>query len=149
MKQEIYGRIGVRYAGGTDCYSPDERSYVMSQVKSSGNKTTELRFVKYFRKYGIKGWRRGSKLFGKPDFIFSKTKIAIFLDGDFWHGNPKTLKLPQTNTEYWANRIAATKERDLLVSKTLKKDGWKVFRFWESELKKDIEAIMAKLRLHL
>jgi DNA mismatch endonuclease Vsr len=86
-------------------------------------------------------------MFGKPDFVFAQRKLAVFLDGDFWHGNPKTHRIPKSNVEYWTKKIRANKRRDRLVNRTLKLQGWRVFRAWESDLKNDIEAVMAKLRL--
>ena len=144
---KLSGRIGKKRGQGTDCYTPAERSYVMSRIRSSGNRTTEIRFLRYCRRYGIKGWKRGSKLFGKPDFVFSERKLAVFVDGDFWHGNPKTHRTPKSNAEYWTKKIHANKRRDRLVNRTLKAQGWQTFRVWESDLRSDMEAVMARLRL--
>jgi DNA mismatch endonuclease (patch repair protein) len=129
---KLTGRIGKRLRRSTDCYTTAERSYVMSRIRSQGNRTTELRFLRFCRRYGIKGWKRGSKLFGRPDF---------------WHGNPKTHRPPKSNVEYWTKKILTNKRRDRLVNRTLKGQGWRVFRVWESDLRSDIEAVMAKLRL--
>ena len=144
---KLTGRIGKHRGGSTDCYTPAERSYVMSRIRSRGNKTTELRFIRYCRKFGVKGWKRGSKMFGRPDFVFYAAKLVVFVDGDFWHGNPKTCLTPKSNIEYWTKKIRANKRRDKLVTRTLKEQGWRVFRVWESALRNDIEAVMAKLRL--
>jgi DNA mismatch endonuclease (patch repair protein) len=144
---KLSGRIGVIRKGSTDCYSVAERSYVMSRIHSFGNRTTELRFVRLCRRHGIKGWRRGSSLFGKPDLVFARCRLAIFIDGDFWHGNPKSQRVPKSNAEYWAKKIQSNRRRDRLVNRTLKEQGWRVFRVWESQLRRDGEAIMAKLRL--
>jgi DNA mismatch endonuclease (patch repair protein) len=119
----------------------------MSRIRSRGNKTTELRFMRCCRMLGITGWRRGSKLFGKPDFVFAQIKLAVFIDGDFWHGNPRTSRLPKSNAEYWTNKIWSNRRRDKLVTKTLTARGWRVFRVWESDLRNDLEAVMAKLRM--
>ena len=143
----LTGRIGKRNGRSTDCYTPAERSYVMSRIKSRGNRTTELRFMRSCRRYGIKGWKRGSKLFGRPDFVFASAKLVVFVDGNFWHGNPKTRRTPKSNVEYWAEKIDGNRRRDRVVSRTLKARGWTVFRVWESDLRTDIEAVMAKLRL--
>jgi DNA mismatch endonuclease (patch repair protein) len=119
----------------------------MARIRSRGNKTTELRFLRFCRKYDIGGWRRGSKLFGRPDFVFSRAKVAVFVDGDFWHGNPKTRRTPKSNEDYWTKKISNNKRRDRRVTRTLKGMGWRVFRVWESDLRSDTEAVMAKLRL--
>jgi DNA mismatch endonuclease (patch repair protein) len=102
--------------------------------------------MRLLRRSRIRGWRRGSKLFGKPDFVFYKRKIAVFIDGDFWHGNPKRYRLPKTNRLYWGKKIGSNKVRDRLVNRTLRKDGWTVIRFWESDLR-DEQAVAAKLSL--
>lgn len=141
------GRIGKRRGRRTDCYTSAERSYVMSRIRSRGNRTTELRFLRYCRRFGIRGWKRGSKMFGRPDFVFYHAQVAVFVDGDFWHGNPKKYRVPKSNQEYWEEKIESNRRRDRLVNRTLKSQGWRVFRVWESELKRDIEAVMAKLRV--
>lgn len=99
------------------------------------------------RKFGIRGWRRGSKLFGRPDFVFFQAKIAVFVDGDFWHGKPKSHRTPKSNSAYWSSKIASNRRRDRLVNRALKEQGWQVFRVWESDLRRYTEAVMAKLKL--
>jgi len=127
-----------------DTFTPQMRSACMSRIRSRANRTTELRFVRLLRRYRIRGWRRGCKLFGKPDFVFHKAKVVIFIDGDFWHGNPKKYRLPKSNCDYWEKKIGSNKLRDRLVNRTLRKAGWTVVRFWESDLRHE-EAIAGKL----
>ena len=98
------------------------------------------------RRYKIKGWRRGSKLPGKPDFVFPRSRVAVFVDGDFWHGNPKMKRLPKSNTDYWREKIRSNRARDRKVNRALEALGWRVVRIWESSLR-DEEAVAAKLRL--
>lgn len=129
-----------------DMFSRQKRSAVMACIRSKGNRTTELRFVRILRRYGIKGWRRGCKLFGRPDFVFWKSKVVVFIDGDFWHGNPKKFRIPKSNCAYWQKKILGNRARDRLVTRTLRKEGWTVVRIWESELR-DEEAIAARLSL--
>ena len=117
-----------------DTFTPQMRSACMSRIRSKGNETTELRFVKLLRRYRITGWRRGSKLFGKPDFVFRKKRLVIFIDGDFWHGNPRKKRLPKSNRGYWKKKIGSNKARDRLVNRRLRNEGWIVVRFWESDL---------------
>ena len=120
----------------------------MSRIRSNWNFSTEMRFIKIMRKFRISGWRRRSKLIGRPDFVFNKQKVVVFVDGDFWHGNPKACRIPKSNTEYWTAKIARNRQRDREVSRALRRDGWHVLRVWESSLK-DEEAIAARLRLRL
>jgi DNA mismatch endonuclease (patch repair protein) len=131
-----------------DMFIPSKRSTIMASIRSKGNRTTELRFVRLLRRHKIRGWRRGSKLLGKPDFVFSKEKIVVFVDGDFWHGNPRKYRIPKSNCTYWQKKIAGNKERDRRVSRALRKEGWAVIRIWESDLVEE-EAIIAKLKLLL
>lgn len=106
----------------------------MASIKSSGNKTTEQRFVQIIKSLSIVGWRRHWPLFGSPDFVFPKNKIAIFIDGCFWHGCPKHCRMPSSNVEYWNKKISGNYLRDRWVEKDLKSQGWLVYRFWEHEL---------------
>jgi len=131
-----------------DMFTPDKRSNIMGRIRSKGNRTTELRFIRILRRYRITGWRRGSKLFGRPDFVFCRAKLVVFIDGDFWHGNPKKLRIPKSNQTYWQHKITGNRNRDRLVTRTLKIEGWQVVRIWESDLR-DEEAIVAKLTLLL
>jgi DNA mismatch endonuclease, patch repair protein len=132
----------------TDCFKPEKRSRIMSRIRSKGNYTTELRFMRMMREYKISGWRRGSKLPGRPDFLFPKQKLAVFIDGDFWHGNPRRYRIPKTNCDYWSAKIAGNRKRDRMINRVLRKKGWKVLRIWESSLG-DIEAVVCKLTLRL
>jgi len=119
----------------TDVLTKKQRSHCMSQIKGKGNRSTEMRMIEILKKHGITGWRRNHKLYGKPDFVFPKTRIALFVDGDFWHGHPTRAKIPSNNRKFWKAKIEANKRRDKLVNKTLKNKGWKVVRIWESDLR--------------
>jgi len=78
-------------------------------------------------------------IFGKPDIVFRRKKVVIFIDSDFWHGHPKHFIMPVTNYEYWSNKIARNKERDKQVTKDLRSKGWKVIRLWEYDIKHSFE----------
>jgi DNA mismatch endonuclease (patch repair protein) len=117
-----------------DVFSVRKRSEIMSRVKSRGNKATELRLVEVFRTYKIKGWRRRARLFGNPDFIFPAWRLAVFVDGCFWHGCPTHGEFPKTNRQFWHSKLARNKKRDRLVNKILKDMGWKTLRFWQHDL---------------
>lgn len=112
----------------------ESRSKIMARVKSKGNKSTELKFIDALRAWSISGWRCRIDVLGKPDFVFSKEKIAMFIDGCFWHGCSKHCRLPATNVQYWVDKIQGNIRRDKQVTKEIKKRGWIVFRFWEHEL---------------
>lgn len=118
-----------------DVFSRQKRSDVMSKIRGKGNKDTELALIQIFREFHITGWRRNQKLFGKPDFIFRKARLAVFIDGCFWHSCPEHLTIPKNNNEFWEKKLDSNKERDKIVSSELQKKGWKVIRIWEHELR--------------
>lgn len=118
-----------------DTFNKEKRSQIMRLVKSKGNKSTELKLIKFFRDNNIRGWRRTYPLFGKPDFVFPKKKVAIFLDGCFWHGHDCRNTKPENNKGYWTQKIGRNQKRDLQVSDYLNNKMWKVIRIWECQLK--------------
>jgi len=132
-----------------DVFSRAKRSLIMSRIRSRGNKTTELRFILLLRKYKIRGWRRGVNLPGQPDFTFQAQKIVVFVDGDFWHGNPRTFRFPSTNSKYWREKILRNRRRDSAINKALKLRGWTVVRVWESSLLKAEKRIARQLLAQL
>jgi DNA mismatch endonuclease (patch repair protein) len=93
-----------------------------------------------FRRHHITGWRRNRAVFGKPDFVFQKPKLAIFVDGCFWHGCPKHATKPKNNSVFWRRKLSANKARDRIVTRTLRRSGWQVLRVWEHELARTNEA---------
>lgn len=130
-----------------DVFTRTKRSAVMARIRGRGNKDTELKLMARFRAEGITGWRRNQKLFGKPDFIFPGIKLAVFVDGCFWHGCPKHGTSPANNAEFWEKKLTANKQRDRLVTKTLRLAGWRVLRIWEHELARKNEGrLRARLR---
>ena len=110
------------------------RSRTMRSVRSSGNESTEKKIIRIFHAQGITGWRRSSKLFGKPDFIFPKSRIAVFADGCFWHGHNCRGLMPKENAEYWEAKFARNRKRDRTVTRTLRSKGWRVIRIWECQI---------------
>lgn len=120
----------------TDVFTKEKRSEVMSRIKGKGNKDTELAMIQILRNNHISGWRRNQAVLGKPDFIFPKNKVALFVDGCFWHSCPKHSNMPKNNQEFWREKLQKNKERDKFVTRELKKSGWKVIRVWEHELAK-------------
>lgn len=119
-----------------DVFSRKQRSTIMSRVKGRQNLATELRLIEIFREYKIKGWRRRSTLFGKPDFVFSDARIAVFVDGCFWHSCPIHGSKPATNRVFWARKLLRNRKRDKLVDRTLEKSGWRVLRIWQHDLRR-------------
>lgn len=97
------------------------------------------------RKAGIFGWRRKSKLFGKPDFVFKRFRTAVFVDGCYWHGCRKCCLGSKSNNEYWGPKIAGNVSRDRRNTKALRAEGWKVVRIWEHDLKADPMKCLEKI----
>lgn len=118
-----------------DVFSPEKRSDVMSRIRSHGNRATELSLISVFRELGITGWRRRQPIFGKPDFVFRKLRLAVFVDGCFWHSCPDHATSPRNRSEFWEAKLTKNRNRDRLVTRKLKQDGWYVLRIWEHELK--------------
>ncbi len=129
-----------------DIYDQKKRSEIMARVRSSGNKATEKRLIKIFRENSIKGWRRNCLLPGKPDFVFPKERIVVFVDGCFWHACPIHGTIPKTNREFWEKKISRNSERDKEVNRQLSDKGWRVVRIWQHELKEP-ENVLLKLAL--
>jgi DNA mismatch endonuclease, patch repair protein len=119
-----------------DVFSRQKRSEIMSRIKGRGNRATELRLVSLFKTYGIKGWRRSAPVFGKPDFVFPSLRIAVFVDGCFWHGCPIHGSVPGSNRDFWEKKLSRNKSRDRLVNKKLHDLGWKSVRVWQHELRR-------------
>jgi len=106
----------------------------MSRVRARGNKRTVLALVHLLHAHGIAGWRRHAKIFAKPDFVFLSQKIAIFVDGCFWHGCQEQGSSLVNKAAFWVKKLTANKIRDRLVNRTLKAKWWLVLRIWEHDL---------------
>lgn len=130
-----------------DVFTKEKRSEVMSKIRGTGNKDTEIAFIHILRREKISGWRRHWKLFGKPDFVFPKSRLAVFIDGCFWHRCPKHCKIPEANCDFWKKKLSANKSRDCMVRKKLRSQGWNVLRIWEHELKMPIGVIKKLTKL--
>jgi len=117
-----------------DVFTKAKRSEVMSRIRGRGNQATEIALAKFFRRNQITGWRRHQKVFGKPDFVFKQVRLALFVDGCFWHGCPKHGTQPKGNAAFWRRKISRNQSRDMEVNRTLRKAGWRVLRIWEHEL---------------
>ena len=124
-----------------DVFTKAKRSEVMSRIRGRGNKGTEVALARLFRVQGITGWRRHMALVGRPDFAFRRQRIAIFVDGCFWHGCPKHSNMPVNNRAFWKLKLSGNQARDRVVTRTLRKKGWRVIRIWEHELQKPQRAL--------
>ncbi|MGD0302732.1 MAG: very short patch repair endonuclease [Bryobacteraceae bacterium] len=123
------------------------RSRNMRAIRSYGNRSTEVRLRAGLVRQGVRGWRVQSGAFGAPDFLFCRERIAIFADGCFWHGCPRCGHIPKTNAQYWRQKIAKNRQRDLLVSRTLKRTGYTVIRMWECQVRSDLAGCVRRIRM--
>ena len=131
-----------------DTISRAKRSSLMRKIKSRDTKLEKdiqrsLKLHKVYFAVNIK------TIFGKPDIVFRKKKILVFIDSCFWHGCPKHCRLPSARRSYWVNKINRNKSRDKEVNRILKKEDWKVFRFWEHNLKRNHDSCLKKILLAL
>jgi DNA mismatch endonuclease (patch repair protein) len=113
-----------------DNISPATRSRVMAQIRDRENRSTELALIRIFRKHHITCWRRKVPLDGKPDFVFRKYRVVVFVDGCFWHGCPQHCRMPNIRADYWESKIKANVRRDKKINYILKRAGWIGMRFW-------------------
>ena len=152
-----------------DVFTKAKRSDVMSRIRSRGNADTELALVRVFRVNGITGWRRHQRirfnaqrstsnsersklgvgrwkfsLSVRPDFVFPRLKLAVFVDGCFWHACPRHCRMPAGNRAFWRAKLSRNQARDRLVTSTLRKAGWRVLRVWEHELTRKRELRLLK-----
>lgn len=126
------------------------RGELMSRVRSTGNQTTEKKLALLLRKAGLTGWRRHQPLPGNPDFVWLKFKIALFVDGCFWHGhNCGRNVTPKTNAKAWRDKIERNQARDQRVVRSLRQLGWKVIRIWECRLAKEPDRCLRRIKFKL
>ena len=123
------------------------RGQLMSRVRSTGNQTTEKRLASLLRDAGLTGWRRHQFLPGRPDFVWPKIKVAVFVDGCFWHGHDCGRNVtPRTNAEVWREKIEGNQGRDRKTTHRLRQEGWKVIRIWECQLARYPDRYVARIR---
>ena len=127
-----------------DVFDAESRSDIMRQVKSKKNKSTELRLIEIFKQNEIIGWRRNYPVKGHPDFVFPKKKIAVFVDGCFWHGHDCRNTRPADHQEYWQKKRERNMKRDKEATAMFEARGWTVVRIWECELKKKNEIYLVR-----
>jgi DNA mismatch endonuclease (patch repair protein) len=130
-----------------DTVTKAKRSQMMAAVKGKGNRSTEWKIRSRLISAGISGWSLQRKsLVGTPDFIFSDQKVAIFLDGCFWHGCKSCKNIPSSNHQFWLQKIEKNRRRDQFVNRKLRRLGWKVIRFWEHSIKKNPNGCIEKIK---
>lgn len=117
----------------TDRISTAARSAVMSSIRSQDTKP-ELHLRRALWRIGARGYRLENRILpGRPDLVFARPRVAVFVDGCFWHGCPSHCRLPASNAEYWTRKIARNVARDSSTTARLANLGWSVLRVWEHD----------------
>jgi DNA mismatch endonuclease (patch repair protein) len=138
-----------------DILTKSERSHRMSLIRGRGNRTTELAMVKLLREVGAKGWRRHVTITLKaaketkarktrPDFVFLRQRVALFVDGCFWHGCPWHSPVSRHNSPYWREKISSNRVRDAKQRNRLRRSGWFVIAIWEHSLQDQNKAAVSR-----
>lgn len=144
-------RIKVpRFNEESGFYTTPKRSKIMSKIRGKNTKP-ELAFRKALYAAGYRYRVDYKKLIGKPDIVLKKYKTVIFIDGEYWHGYNWEDRKPKikTNREFWIAKIERNMQRDAEVNEELDRLGYKVFRFWETEIKKELDRCLNEVLVHL
>lgn len=124
-----------------DVHTPEQRHYNMSRIRSKNTKP-EQRVMKVLRDKGVWFTRHRTDVTGKPDIVFKRKKIAVFIDSDFWHGKKH---LPKSNQDFWIKKLERNRQRDEEVNASLTGQGWTVLRISEEEVKKHFDDCINKI----
>lgn len=150
-KTYLEERIKVpRFNEAAGFYTTPERSRIMAKIRGKNTKP-ELAFRKALYAAGYRYRIDYKKLIGKPDIALKRYKTVIFIDGEYWHGHDWKSRKPKikTNREFWIAKIERNMQRDREVNEGLKKLGYKVFRFWETDIKKELQCCLDQVIAHL
>ena len=131
-------------------YTTKKRSKMMSKIKGKDSKP-EVKFRKALWHLGYRYRKNYKKLIGKPDIAFNKYKTVIFIDGEFWHGykwNEKKDKI-KSNRAFWIPKIERNMQRDQEVNEVLQQKGYKVFRFWQKDIKENLNSCLEEVIKHI
>lgn len=130
-----------------DVFTKEKRSEVMSKIRYKDTKI-EKKMREAIYNSGWRGYRLNYKLPGKPDIVFTKPKIVIFCDGEFWHGKYFSDK-QRKYKKYWREKIKYNMERDKRNNRKLRSAGWAVLRFWEKDIEKKMDKCINKINRKL
>lgn len=130
-----------------DNLTPEQRKKNMQAIKATGTRI-EVSLAKSLFAKGYRYRKNDKTVFGKPDLTFKKHKLAIFIDGEFWHGKDWEIRKNnlKSNCEYWLSKIERNINRDKEVNEKLLSEGWRVLRFWGNEIKKDLNNCITKIQ---
>lgn len=117
-----------------DVFPKRKRSQIMRHIRGAGNLRTELALRSVLVQEHLSGWRRGSRLPGRPDFVFATARVAVFVDGCFWHRCPVHGQTPRVHEAFWRRKLSQNVARDAEVRRLLREKGWRMLRIWQHEL---------------
>lgn len=129
-----------------DKLTPEQRSRIMARVRTR-NTAPEVALRRALHAAGVRGWRLHRPLPGKPDLVFGRARVCVFVDGAFWHGHPDYYR--GQSGEFWNEKIAGNRARDERVNRELAELGWSVVRLWDFEIETDATVCVAKVRAAL
>ena len=127
-----------------DNLTSEQRRKNMQNIRSKGT-SPELAVMRELKRRKIYFASHVDSIIGKPDIVFRRKRVAVFIDSDFWHGHPTRCIMPQTNINYWIAKIARNRKRDKEVSRCLKQDGWKIIRLWEFDVRNRFDKCIQKI----
>lgn len=126
-----------------DTFSKEKRSEIMRRVKGKNTKP-EIAVRSVLHRRGLR-YRLDYPLPGKPDIVFVRARVVVFVDSCFWHGCPLHLRMPKSNEEYWRSKIARNVERDAKINAEYARSEWRQLRFWEHDLKENFDLCVDKI----
>lgn len=129
----------------SDKFSPEVRSRVMAAIKQKNTKL-ELLVFRGLSRRGISFQKHYRGVIGTPDICLPRKKIAVFIDGDFWHGYRFPQWRSRIKSSYWRDKIERNRKRDLCTFRVLRRSGWRVLRIWEHEVKNGLDPTLDRIR---
>lgn len=126
-----------------DNLTPEQRSYCMSRIKGKDT-GLEVRIRSALHKRGLRFRKHLKELPGRPDIVFSRARVVVFVDGDFWHG----YRFPSWEhkvSDFWKKKISKNRERDIRNHRKLQKMGWAVIRLWQNDIERDFDGCIRKI----
>lgn len=140
----------LRFNEESGFYTTKKRKKIMSKIKDKDTKP-EVKFRKALWHLGYRYRKNYKKLIGKPDIVFNRYKTVIFIDGEFWHGykwKEKKDKI-KSNREFWIPKIERNMQRDQEVNEALQQKGYQIFRFWQKDIKENLNSCLEEVIKHL
>lgn len=126
-----------------DVLTQAQRSLCMSRIRARNTKP-EIALRTALWSLGLR-YRLHYPVSGRPDIVFLRQRLAVFVDGCFWHGCPKHSVKPKTNSTFWKEKLEKNIERDLKITALLEAQGWRVRRFWEHEIEQDVAKVVEQV----